>query len=108
MGAAIGARHTVGAYSHKIATREPAWVKVLLITLILGFSDLLGVFALVGHQLLHACFERFLFGFQFVGFGLFPTFPSINFSRFFFQCLQFLSKNGMFGIELFFQAFDFF
>ena len=40
MGAAIGARHTVGAYSHKIATREPAWVKVLLITLGLGFFTL--------------------------------------------------------------------
>jgi len=40
MGAAIGARHTVGAYSNKIATREPAWVKAVLITLGLSFFAL--------------------------------------------------------------------
>ncbi|HEX5276987.1 MAG TPA: sulfate ABC transporter permease subunit CysW [Fluviicoccus sp.] len=40
MGAAIGVRHTVGAYSNKIATREPFWIKALLITLGLGFFAL--------------------------------------------------------------------
>ncbi|MDO8328881.1 MAG: sulfate ABC transporter permease subunit CysW [Fluviicoccus sp.] len=40
MGAAIGARHKVGAYSNKLATREPAWIRVLLLTLGLGFFAL--------------------------------------------------------------------